>query len=77
MSLWIICDADGCDARVEVQAWEGRERGDVEVGHNHKATDWYEESTLTHNQHRLDICPKHLPRGARIPMWIEPRRGAD
>lgn len=74
MSLWITCDADGCDARTRADAWEGRERGAVEVGvSRYDGAGWYEYSNLTHG--RFDLCPEHVPRGRAMPFLLPKPQG--
>ena len=71
MSIWAHCDADGCTERATVSTGAGYEPGDSEVYIDD--AQWYEQSTLAYNEHRLDLCPKHIPRGAAVPWWVEPR----
>ncbi len=75
MSLWITCDADGCDARATTEASEGIMRGDVEVSvDRYDNPGWYEHNYLTHS--RFDLCPKHVPRGQHMPFMLPKATGA-
>ena len=67
MSLWITCDADGCDARCEAAAYEGRERGEVEVSPDEPG--WFNNTDLTYNKYRIDVCPQHRPRCSWWMAW--------
>jgi hypothetical protein len=56
MAVWITCDAPGCDARCEAEAYEGYERGEVDVKPPHG---WQWRFGTCINSLRRDLCPAH------------------